>query len=771
MIPLRRVDAGIAVAVTSAALLVFAFVQYGVSSKAGFRFLQNIELRSLDSRFGIRGARPHDERIVIVGLDEKTLQKVGAFPIPRDAYAHLVDQLSKGGAKVIAFDENFPKPEKNSAVDALKKLEQQVAGAPPSVMDKIRELEATSDNDKTFAAAIKRADNVILGHLFLDPSRNAAMTQQESEEYYNALWARPFPWMQMVQGGRKFDPTRAWEDNGGIVATGVYANITLLSDAAKSFGFFDFVPDSDGTYRHAPLLIRYRDREWFPSLAVQTIREFEDIKDQSIAGYLSENGMERMELGEHIIQTGRDGTVLINYTGPYNTYAHYSMADVIDGTVPAETFRGKIVLFGATALAIGDIRNTPFRKEGQQEYMGVEMHANVLDNILHTGERGRGFLSRGYREEGIDVMFILLFGLGMGWVFGRAKPLQSTVSLVIVLALFVLIVQATFSWFGMWLTFVIPAGTLVANYASITSFRMIFEEREKRKVRKTFERYVSPGVIALIEKDPQKYFKTGGESKELTVMFSDIRSFTTISEGLTPNQLVSLLNEYLGDMTDILFKRWGTLDKYIGDAIMGFWGSPFPQDDHASRSCACALDMRARLEELNMKWEAEGKNPLSIGVGLNTGEVNVGNMGSSKRFAWTVMGDNVNLASRLEGITKEYHVQCVVSESTYAAAKEQYVFRELDKIRVKGKLLPVTIYELVDWKHNEAKHTERLARFSEALTAYRRQQFADAAELFAKMLERWPEDGPAEVFWKRSLEYAADSPEASWDGVYVMKTK
>jgi adenylate cyclase len=596
------------------------------------------------------------------------------------------------------------------------------------------------------------------------------MTQQESEEYYKTLWAHPFPWMQIVESGKKFDPSQAWIGHNGIVATGVYANIAILADAAKSSGFFDFVPDIDGTYRHAPLLIRYRDRDWQPSLAVQTVREFENIKDQSIAGYLAEDGMERMEIGEHRITPGADGTVLINYTGPYNTYAHYSMADVIDGTVPADIFKGKIVLFGATAVAIGDIRNTPFRND-KQEYMGVEMHANVIDNILHSGERGRGFLSRGHREEVIDIFFILLFGLAMGRVFGRAKPLKSTLSLLVVLALFLCIVQSAFSYFGMWLSFMLPAETLVANYAAITSFRMIFEEREKRKVRKTFERYVSPGVIALIEKDPQKYFKAGGESKDLTVMFSDIRSFTTISEGLTPDQLVALLNEYLGDMTDILFRRWGTLDKYIGDAIMAFWGSPFPQDDHHVRACACALDMRARLEELNMKWESQGKNPLAIGIGINSGEVNVGNMGSSKRFAWTVMGDNVNLASRLEGITKEYHVQCVVSESTYAAAKDQYVFRELDKIRVKGKLLPVTIYELLDWGPNAAKHTERLAAFSEALTAYRRQQFQEAAALFERLLQRFPDDGPSEVFLKRSLEFADDMPEPSWDGVYVMKTK
>src|SRR5262249_11226879 len=262
------------------------------------------------------------------------------------------------------------------------------------------------------------------------------------------------------------------------------------------------------------------------------------------------------------------------------------------------------------------------------------------------------------------------------------------------------------------------------------SYRMIFEEREKRKVRKTFERYVSPGVIALIEKDPKKYFKPGGESKELTIMFSDIRSFTSISEGLTPNELVALLNQYLALMTEFIFKRWGTIDKYIGDCVMGFWGSPFPQPDHAIRGCAAALDMAARLDELNQKWKAEGRTPLAAGIGLNTGIVNVGNMGSPKRFAWTVMGDNVNLASRLEGATKGYHVRIMAGEGTYKAAKDHFVFRDLDFIRVVGKHQPVQVYELLDFATNEEKYVERLALWSEALALYRRGDFAEAIEAF-----------------------------------------
>ena len=773
----KRMDLALAIVVTLVALTIYAYVETSGRNAAGLRFIENVEARSLDARFNLRGTRAHDENIVIVGLEETTLQKVGAFPIPRNAYAKLVDQLKKDGAKLIVFDFNFPLPEKNSAIDALKSLEASVKdGANPVVIQKIRAIEATSDNDKIFADSVKRAGNVILGHIFLDAERAKSVDVTGADEYFSALSRHPIPQIVALQG---VSPVQVWEqvtregrEYGDLNASGVYANLGIVADAARSFGFFNETPDADGTFRRAPLLISYThgryEAQFYPSLSFEAVRHYENISEQDIVAYFAHNGIDRITLGPYNLHPAHDGTVLVNYAGHYKTYKHYPMVDVIDGHFSPGTFTNKLVVFGATAVAIGDLRNTPFH---DADFMGVEIHANVIDNILHSAEAGRGFIKRGYREEAIDVFFILVFGLGLGYWFSHTKPVRATIGVIPALCLFTFIGYFAFAHYGMWLSFVIPAGTLVGNYASIISFRMIFEEREKRKVRRTFERYVSPGVIALMEKDPKKYFKTGGESKELTVMFSDIRSFTTISEGLTPDALVRLLNEYLGEMTDILFRRWGTLDKYIGDAIMGFWGSPFPQDDHAIRSCACALDMRARLRELNMKWESEGGKPLAIGMGINTGQVNVGNMGSTKRFSWTVMGDNVNLASRLEGITKEYHVQCVVSESTYRAAKDHYVFREIDRIRVKGKTLPVTIYELLDWKRNEELYTERIVRFSEALTAYRRQQWDEAIDLFTKIKKKFPDDGPAETFIQRSHELMEAPPEPGWDGVYAMKSK
>ena len=768
---IRRVDFILAIVVTLCAVVVYAFVETSGRNNAALRFLENIEARSLDARFNLRGERPHDQNIVIVGLDEKTLQRVGAFPIPRNAYARMVDQLAKDGAKLVAFDENFPVPEKNSAVEALKKLDTEVGGhASPQVTKQIRQLEATSDNDAILAESLKRAGNVVLGHLFLDPERARSVSAASAQAYLDTVAITS---LQTSKAKGNFDITKAWNDNGGMVAQGVYANIPSLANAARSYGFFDEEPDPDGSYRRAILVVRY-DQAFYPSLDIEAVRQAENIPDENVNLVIAENGVDRLDLSNLRIIPAHDGSALINYAGPYKTYTHYSMIDVINGDFAPGTFKNKIVVFGATAVAIGDIRNTPYltTKDGTPaDYMGVELHANTIDNLLHANERGRGFLRRGYREEGIDLFFILAFGLGLGYWFSHTKPLTATLSVIVGILLFGCIVYGAFAHYGMWLAFVIPSGTIVANYASITSFRMIFEEREKRRVKKMFGSYLSPGMIKLMEKDPDKYLRIGGESKNLTVMFSDIRSFTTISEGLTPNELVFLLNEYLGEMTDILFRRWGTLDKYIGDAIMAFWGFPYDQDDDAIRACACALDMRLRLQELNAKWAAEGRKQLSIGIGLNTGEVNVGNMGSTQRMALTVMGDNVNLASRLEGTTKAYHVQCIVSESTYLAAKEHYTFREIDQIKVKGKMLPVKIFELMDWAKNESLYTERIVRFSEALTAYRRQQFEEAIDLFAKLQDRFPEEHICETFVHRSHDYMQAPPAPDWDGVYEMKEK
>jgi len=767
-IPVRFLDFALALAITASAVVLFAYSGIGGNTRAGFAFLQNIELRSLDFRFAFRGERVHDDRIVIVDIDDTTLQKLGSFPIPRLAYAQLVQRLHEDGARVVAFDATFPTVANSSALTALDALEREAKHENNSALvQKVARLRSDVDQDAQFAAVLKQAGNVVLGHIFLDAQRAQLADPKLQDDYYNIVWGKAYPQIQPVKkNGKAFDLNKAWQDNG-LVGQGIEANIPKLAEAAASYGFLNILPDADGTLRHATLVQRYRDQDFFPPLATEAVRQYEQIADQDIIVYIAENGLERIQFGKRELRPGHDGRVLINYAGPYGTYKHVSMASVLDGSAPAEAFRDKIVLVGATALGIGDLRNTPF----QSAYMGVEVHANIIDNLLHYGEPARTFLTRGLREEGTDLALILLFGLGLGYFCHRLRPLYATLLTLVTLTVFTSFVYYAFTAWGRWYSIVIPAGTLVATYAAIISFRTMFEEREKRKIRKTFGQYLSPGVIALIDKDPERYIRPGGDQKELSVMFTDIRGFTTLSEGMTPNELVEWLNEYLSAMTDILFRHQGTLDKYIGDAIMAFWGSPYPQEDHAVAACRCGLEMNRRLDELNVKWRAEGKKEAAMGVGINTGPVNVGNMGSAKRLSWTVMGDNVNLASRLEGLTKEYHIRTILSEGTYAQVKDQFVCREVDKIRVKGKLQPVTIYELLDDAVSRPQYADRLARFDGAMQAYRRQDWPQAAAKFAELLTHYPDDGPSQVLLQRVLEFQESAPAADWDGVYVMKTK
>jgi len=767
--------AAIALAATAVGLALFAYCGIGGNQRAGFLFLQDIEQRALDVRFHLRGRRAVDPRIVIVGIDDKTLQTIGSYPLPRSNYALLVRRLKQSGARVVAFDATFPTAASSEALNVLARLQSEIGSAAKpqnqALQTRILQLQQQSDVDAQFASALKEANNVVLGHLFLSAERSKFSDPKLAEAYFNIAWAKAFPQVLKVKSGsRDFDLNQAWIQGGAPVAAGVEANLPKLAEAAASYGFFNIAPDADGTIRRALFIIRYQDQDFFPSLALQALRQYEGIPDQQIAAYIASDGIERIQFGHHELHPWQNATSLINYAGPYHSYPQYSMVDVISGTVPAEAFRDKIVFVGGTALGIGDLRNTPFEKQGSG-YMGVEIHANILDNLLHSAEPERTFLTRGLTEEMVDIGFIVFFGLALGLWFGHSRPLVATITAAVVMGAFLGFVYFGFAHWGRWYSVVIPAATLLGSYASITSFRVIHEEREKRKIRKTFSQYLSPGVIALIEKDPQKYIHPGGEVQDLTVMFSDIRDFTSLSEGLTPDELVNLLNQYLSAMTDILFRNLGTLDKYIGDAIMAFWGSPYPQKDHAECACRCALEMIAGLDELNRKWAEQGRGPIAIGIGMNTGPVNVGNMGSDKRLAWTVMGDNVNLASRLEGMTKQYRSRVIISESTYTQVASQFVAREVDRIRVKGKHQPVVIFELLAPISEHHAHATLLSRHNAALDSYRKQNWREAAGKFGELLAAYPDDGPTQVLLQRCLEFTEEPPSPDWDGVYVMKSK
>ena len=408
------------------------------------------------------------------------------------------------------------------------------------------------------------------------------------------------------------------------------------------------------------------------------------------------------------------------------------------------------------------------RPFGGANFPGVEIHANVVDNILNDR-----FLRRGAKQALIDVLLIFAFGIPLGIWMALVSPRWMWFGAF----LFAPLVGVDYWTFlhGWWLNFTVPAVTLASNVLLVSLYRSLVEEKEKRRVRAAFGQYLSPEVIRrlLVNRRLVEPKKT-----EITVMFSDIRGFTTISEKLDAQELALFLNQYLSDMTSLVFDHHGTLDKYIGDAVMAFWGAPFEEPGHAAKACKAALKMMDRVRELQKQWTAEGKPHLDIGIGLNTGMASVGNMGSALRYGYTALGDAVNLASRLEGLNKDYGTHIIVNESTYQAAKESgFLFRELDLIRVKGKLQPVTIWELIGREGEDTVYgapeeaRSRVELFQSARALYGRRRWQAAQQAFQEILDKWGDDGPSRAYWKRCQEYLFAEPPATWDGVFTMTHK
>jgi adenylate cyclase len=395
----------------------------------------------------------------------------------------------------------------------------------------------------------------------------------------------------------------------------------------------------------------------------------------------------------------------------------------------------------------------------------VEIHATVIDNILH-----QNFLTHSSFTHFMDICAIIFFGLAVGLLIPRLRPISGMIAAFLLVAAFVAVNFFVFFRFNIWLNLVYPFVTMAIIYLGITIYHYFKEEREKKKIRGAFQYYLTASVINEMLKDPAK-LKLGGDKKDLTVLFSDIRGFTTISEKLTPEALVALLNEYLTAMTNEVFQHDGLLDKYMGDAIMAVFGAPLDQPDHAHRACLTALAMMKALRQLQKKWKDEGRPVFDIGIGINTGDMVVGNMGSEMRFDYTVMGDMVNLGSRLEGTNKEYGTNIIISEFTYEKVKDSICCRELDGVRVKGKIKPVKIYELLGEKKDEAKFKDLIDAFAKGLAHYREEKWDEAIAAFLCVLDIRPGDFVSTMYMERCKNLKEHPPVEPWDGVFVMTKK
>jgi adenylate cyclase len=716
-------------------------------------FLNILELKTLDLRFLSRGKVPTSEKVALVTIDEKSLDELGRWPWPRTRMAQLLDALVKAEAGVVGFDIVWAEPDENSDLKSLTAVKQKLAELKLSNRELDRflaEALKTADSDRILAESLARSQRGILGYFFhFSPREGAGKGEKEPPKDPPPLTS--------------FNLVKFTSEEAARVplfeASYPEMNIPVISQAAEGAGYFNIFADPDGTVRWAPLVIKYQDR-FYCSLSLAVLQKY--MEGSPLALRIAEFGVEQMRLGKLSIPTNEDGRVLINYRGPQKTFPHYSATDVIHGRVPPKAFQGKIVLVGATAIGIYDMRVTPF----EHVFPGLEIHANVIDSIL----QGQ-FLHRPNWITLVDILIIAGVGLILGGLLPRVKALWGALVggglFLSVLALGKILFESQ----GVWMNLTYPTLNLVFIYLGVTGYRYMTEEREKKKIRGAFQYYLTASVVEEMLKNPDK-LKLGGEKKDLTVLFSDIRGFTSISENMTPEGLVKLLNEYLTSMTDMVFKHDGLLDKYIGDAVMAVWGAPLDQPDHAKRACLTALDMLDELHRLQKKWSAEGLPVLNIGIGVNAGPMVVGNMGSARRFNYTVMGDSVNIGSRLEGLNKVYGTNIIVSQMTFEKVQEEFLGRELDLVRVKGKGLPVKIFELLAPKATASADQQALAGvFHAGLEEYRKRNWEKAREIWQSLLAKFPHDGPAKIYLERCETLSKNPPPPDWDGVYTMTTK
>ena len=686
-------------------------------------WLDLYELKSMDLMMRMRGAAPADSRVVVCDIDAAGVDRFGQWPWPRPVLATLVDRLAADGARAIAFDVVFSEPSRAGAAE-----------------------------DEALSVSIRRAGNVILGYYFRREARRGRAPARYGGDPENI---RDSAIEQVIEPAGGFPIPERRE---------VEPNIDLLAKATPSQGFFSIDPDPDGVLRHYALISAHGGA-YYPSLAVRAVQRFLGGAPLALAPH--QGNLPLLKLAGREVPGDEAGRLWINYRGPAGTFTTISAMEVIEGQARAGSFRDRVVFIGASETGIADLRATPLASV----VPGVEVHATVADNLLN----GR-FIHDSALHLALSLAALLLLGPFVGLLVSIFRRTLLGFGLAALL---------TVSWLGVvWIAFVRFQGHLQTVYPFLAAslayvgasvYQAAFVEAKARRIKKTFQQFVSAAVVEEMLQDPDRV-KLGGERREMTVLFSDVRGFTSLSERMDPEQVARFLNEFLTPMTRIVLDAGGTLDKYMGDALMAFFGAPTQQPNHARRACRAALRMSAELDRLNDIWRREGILPdgvarVGIGIGVNSGVMSVGNMGSEAVFDYTVIGDNVNLGSRLEALNPAYGTQIMVSEFTVAAASEEFLFRELDRVRVKGKQTPVTIYELVGRAPGGDRTLEKLQAFAQGLDAYRSRDFAGAETRFSRILSGFSDDGPSRIYLQRCRAFLASPPPSDWDAVEILTSK
>jgi len=663
---------------------------------------ENLELKSYDLRFALRGPQRVDSLgVVIVDIDDQSFFDLPSrWPFPRTYYARLIDNLTRAGARLILFDIIFSEPTASNPAE-----------------------------DLALAAAAARSRRVVFA------------------------------------GKKAFDLA-----SGGTLNTYLIKPIKPLLQSGSAWGIVNIDEDLDGFVRRYLLFEEWEGSRHLP-LAMMAYR------------WLKRGPQEQAEAAAGVPQYD-DNSFLINFRGPARTFPTYSFASVLDDRnfqlveaeldtnyfetvyLPNRVFANKVVFVGASAEELQDVKFTPFYSAGKSRHKlpGVEVHANALATLL---------LGDAVQRTPFWIEWLVLLASGFGTMALVLTSRTFTGMLGTGLALLLVLIAALvcFIKFLVWLPVVAPGLAILLSYVGNNAQLIITERRERWRTKRVFQQYVSESIVnSILASGAMPKF--GGEKRELTVLFSDIRGFTTYCEKHAPETVVQHLNEYLTEMTEIIKKQQGTLDKYVGDEIMAVYGAPYAYPNHAEKACETAVEMIDRLRELQKRWSANAQDYFQIGIGINTGHMIVGNLGSQQLFDYTVIGDEVNLGARLEGANKEYWTSIIISESTYAQAKARARVRELDLVRVKGKKRPVKIYELRSMEPLPQIEEDLIIQvYSQGLALYRQADWVGALQQFKRVLRYFPSDGPSRVYVTRCFNFIETPPPPNWDGVYEFKSK
>ena len=712
--------------------------------------VRRIEAVAYDLR--VRLTLPHrvDNRIVIVDINDASLARVGRWPWPRNLLARMVDNLFQHGAAVVAFDVMFPEPDDSSGLGTLQQLAHGALAHDAAFRQALARLSPQLDHDRAFAESMARGP-VVLSYFFND---------RQSHSVSSGAAPSPAPIITDLSASH-LDVPRAYSYGG---------DIPVLQDAARGTGFATVDLDTDGELRRVPMLYRYQGH-LYPSLALEVARVFLGAKFVQVSWHhlwRNSDGIDRLIVGGHEVPTDKDGRVLVPYLGPWKSFPYVSAADVVQNRISDHQLAGKIVLVGSTATGLFDLRSTPVASQ----YPGVEVHANIISGILDK-KLGVPSTRRFYRipswAPGVNVLVLLVLGVTLalllpGLALGRA--------LAVSLAAAALLVGFNmFMWFDEdVLALASPLLLLVVLFVMNIGYGYLFESRDHRKLMAIFGQYVPPQLVDEMSRRSES-FGLEGDSREMTVLFCDIRGFTAMAEALSPAELKELLNRFFTSMTRVIHSHRGTIDKYVGDMIMAFWGAPLRDPDHARHALEAALEMVAMESKLKEEFATLNLPRVEIGMGINTGVMNVGNMGSEFRMAYTVIGDAVNLASRLEGLTRVYGLRLIVSEATRNACSG-LCYREIDCVRVKGKSTPVAIYEPLGQKEElDAEALKEIALYDEALRLYRAANW-DMAELrFLALRERYERKTLYSLFIDRIQHFRRVPPAPDWQGVFDHSSK